>query len=144
MLNRILETLKKDNAVMFIPADDKAIRFSSSMLTSHYFSPIPPNYISLLKFSDGLIWNGVELFGTRSHEREKQGYILPGIIEVNLDFLGYDFFAGKILLGKVAEELFVYDARERKYLIIDRIDFAIGASFPTFSEALYLFVDDLF
>ena len=144
MLNRILETLKKDNAVMFIPADDKAIRFTSSMLNSHYFSPIPPNYISLLKFSDGLIWNGVELFGTRSHEREKYGYILPGIIEMNLDFLGYEFFTGKVILGRVAEELFVFDARERKYLIIDRLDFAVSSSFVNFSEALYLFVDDLF
>ena len=135
MLNRILETLKKDNAEMFVPADDKGIRFTSSMLASHYFSPIPPNYIELLKFSDGLIWNGIELFGTRSHEREKYDYILPGIIEMNLDFLGYEFFGGKMILGRASEELFVFDARTRKYIIINRLDFSVAAAFVNFSEA---------
>ena len=51
---------------------------------------------------------------------------------------------GKLLLGRAAEELFVYDSLDQKYHIISRMDFSTNCSFPTFSEALYLFVDELF
>ena len=51
---------------------------------------------------------------------------------------------GKLLLGRAAEELFVYDSIDQKYHIINRMDFSDSCSFPTFSEALYLFVDELF
>ena len=37
-----------------------------------------------------------------------------------------------------------YDSLDQKYHIISRMDFSTSCSFPTFSEALYLFVDELF
>lgn len=144
MLKRILDTLKKDNAVFFPPADERSLRFVSSMLSSHRAPPVPMDYITLLKQTDGLVWNGIELYGSRANDREMLGYTLPGLIEANIDFTNAPPMHGKLLLGRASEELFVYDSLDQKYHIIDRLDFSISCSFPTFSEALYLFVDELF
>lgn len=144
MLSRIMDTVRKDGAAMFPPADDRSLRFVSSMLSSRRMAPIPTHYAAVLKFSDGMSWNGVELFGTSSIERREMGYVLPSLIDVNLAYDNYEFLKGKIILGRAAEELFIYDARQKKYFIVDRLDFSPSASFAIFSEALYLFVDDLF
>lgn len=144
MLARILNTLKKDDAVFFEPVDERSLRFISSLLSSHRFPPVPVDYIALLKQTDGLCWNGVELYGTRANDREALGYTLPGLIEANLEYQQVAPMRGKLLLGRAAEELFVYDSLDQKYHIISRMDFSSSCSFPTFSEALYLFVDELF
>ena len=144
MLTRILNTLKKDNGTFFPPVDERSLRFISSLLSSHHFPPVPVDYIALLKQTDGLSWNGVELYGTRANDRDMLGYTLPGLIEANLDFAQVAPMRGKLLLGRAAEELFIYDSLDQKYHIINRMDFSDSCGFPTFSEALYLFVDELF
>jgi len=144
MLNRILETLRKDDAVFFPPVDERSLRFVGSMLASHHFPSIPNDYIALMKQTDGLLWNGVELYGSRANDREAFGYTLPGLIEANLEFSAFDAMRGKLLLGRASEELFVFDNADRQYHVIDRLDFSVSCSFPTFSEALYLFIDELF
>ncbi len=144
MLGRILTTIQKDGAVFFPPVDERSLRFVSSLLASHRFPPLPLDYIALLKQTDGLSWNGVELYGTRANDREAKGYTLPGLIEANLEFTQAAPMQGKLLLGRAAEELFVYDSADQKYHIINRLDFTNSCTFPTFSEALYLFVDELF
>lgn len=144
MLSRILNTLKKDNATFFPSVDERSLRFVSSLLSSHRFPPVPPDYIALLKQTDGLSWNGIELYGTRANDREALGYTLPGLIEANLEFAQVAPMRGKLLLGRAAEELFIYDSMDQHFHIINRLDFSDSASFSTFSEALYLFVDELF
>ena len=144
MLKRILETLKKDDGVFFPPVDDRSLRFVASMLSSHHFPMIPKDYIELLKQTDGLVWNGIELYGTRANDRETMGYTLPGLIEANLEYANVPQMRGKLLLGRASEELFVYDTTDQKYHILDRLDFQVSCSFQTFSEAVYLFVDELF
>ena len=144
MLSRILETLKKDGAAFFPAADERSLRFASSMLSSHRMPAIPMDYITLLKQTDGLSWNGVELYGCRANDREEKGYTLPGLIEANLDFSTIESMHGKLVLGRASEELFVYDALDQRYHILDRLDLTESASFSSFSEVIYLFVDELF
>lgn len=144
MLNRILTSIQKDGAVFFPPVDERSLRFISSLLASHHFPPLPTDYIALLKQTDGVSWNGVEFYGTRANDRETKGYTLPGIIEANLEFSQTPPMQGKLLLGRAAEELFVYDSVDQQYHIISRMDFKNSCTFPTFSEAFYLFVDELF
>ena len=110
MLTRILTTIQKDGAVFFPAVDERSLRFVSSLLASHRFPPLPLDYVALLKQTDGLSLNGVELYGTRANDREAKGYTLPGLIEANLEFSNAAPMQGKLLLGRAAEELFVYDS----------------------------------
>ncbi len=144
MLSRILETLKKNQAVFFPPVDDRSLRFLSSLLSSHHFPALPPDYVALLKQTDGLSWNGIELYGSRANDRETRGYTLPGLMEANMEFSNAAPMRGKLVLGRAAEELFIYDSMDQRYHIVNRMDFTVSCSFSTFSEAVYLFVDELF
>ncbi|MCQ2914384.1 MAG: YrhA family protein [Alphaproteobacteria bacterium] len=144
MLNRILQTIQKDGAVFFPPVDDRSLKFVSSLLASHRFPALPNDYITMLKMTDGFVWNGVEIYGTRANDRVNKGYTLPGVIEANLEYSQTPPMQGKLLLGRAAEELFVYDSLDQQYHIINRMDFSKSCTFNTFSEAIYLFVDELF
>lgn len=144
MLDKILTTLRKDNAITFTPADDKSIRFVGSMLSSHKFATVPTGVIEFLKITDGLIWNGLELYGSRAIERDDLGYTYPGLIEANLNFLNLEYLKGKLLLGKFSEEIFVYNGIEHKFLVVDRINFGINSVHATFSEMIYNYIDEIF
>ena len=143
-MERIIATLERDGAILFNPAEDRAIRFVSSMLTSHRFAGVPANYAEMLKKTDGIIWNGIELYGTRATERADGAYVFPGLIEANLEFLGYESAIGRLIIGRAAEEVFVFNSRERRYQVLDRLDFSVTGSFPTLREAVHSFVDELF
>ena len=144
MLEKVLLTLRKDNAVTFAPADDKSIRFAMSMLSSHKFASIPTGVIEFLKMTDGLIWNGMELYGSRAVEREDLGYSFPGLLEANLNFLNSEYLHGKLILGKATEEMFIYFGKEHKFLVIDRINFEVNAVYTTFAEMIYDYVDEIY
>ena len=143
-MQRIVYTLKKDIAVTFEPADERAIKFAGAMLTSHGVIPIPEEYIDFLKITDGLVWNGMELYGTKAYDRESKGYSLPGIIDANMDFMGIDALAGKMILGRASEELLVYSGKDNRYQCVDRTDFMVTQVAPSFSELIYTFVEGLF
>ncbi|OPZ78638.1 MAG: hypothetical protein BWY78_00478 [Alphaproteobacteria bacterium ADurb.Bin438] len=144
MIDKILATLRKDNAITFAPADDKSIRFVGTMLASHKFANIPAEFIEFLKITDGLIWNGFEIYGTRAIDREDLGYTFPGLIEANLNFLNDDYLKGKLLLGKISEEIFVYNGLEHKFMVMDRINFIVNSVHSSFSEMVYSFIDEIY
>ena len=41
------------------------------LIHRHRFPMIPKDYIELLKQTDGLVWNGIELYGSRANDRRK-------------------------------------------------------------------------
>lgn len=143
-MHMVVSTLERDGSVLFPGADDRSIRFVASMLTAHRFAPIPLQYATFLKETDGLLWNGVEFFGTRAVERDHLGYIFPGLIEANMELLNYDVMRGSLLLGRASEEIFVYSSHDREYLILDRTDFTANARCSTFQEIFYIFMEELF
>lgn len=143
-MQRIVDRLKKDIAVTFSPADDRSLKFAITMLSSHGFISIPEEYINFLKITNGLIWNGLELYGTKGYDRENKNYSLPGIIDINLDFMGIDGLSGKLILGRASEELLVYSGKDNRYQCVDRTDFLVTQVAPSFSELIYTFVEGLF
>ena len=142
--NIISSLLHDDYAVTFAPALEQDISDTNLFLQKHNRGTLPPDYLHLLRQSDGLSYNGIELYGTRANDRETMGYTLPGLIEANLEYANVPQMRGKLLLGRASEEIFVYDTMDQKYHILERLDFQVSCSFQTFSEAVYLFVDELF
>jgi len=129
--------------VFFYPADKQAIEFASSLLENNKFTSLPAEYVEILNETDGLIWNGVELFGTKPHNRESYEYIFPSIIDVNTEFSRRDILNKRVILGHAAEEAFVYDSRFKQFQVVRRMDFTVENIFPTLYDALYSFVDSL-
>lgn len=142
-MQRVVDALKKDIAVTFEPADSKSVRNVETSLKSNGFPPVPDEYLQMLEVTDGLVWNGIEMYGTKTYNRELKGYSLPGIVEVNMDFMGFDALAGKLIVGRMPEELIVYSPAEKLWGCIDRTDFTIVQTAPSLKELLASFVEGM-
>ena len=142
-MKKVIEALKEDIAVTFDGADTKALKNTDAALTSHSFPTLPKEYAEILKITDGLIWNGIELYGTKSYERELKGYTIPGIVDVNMDFMGFDALSGKLIVGRMPEELLVYSASDSLWGCMDRTDFMIMQTAPSLKELLASFIEGM-
>jgi len=142
-MRKVIEALKKDIAVTFEAADAKSLKNVNATLKSNNFPTLPSEYEEILKITDGLIWNGIELYGTKSYERELKGYTIPGIADVNMDFVGFDSLAGKLIVGRMPEELLVYSATDNLWGCVDRTDFMVMQTAPSLKELLASFIEGM-
>lgn len=127
--------------VTFPPCPEESITHVSTLLSASGFSTIPPEYKEFLKITDGLSYNGIELFGSRSHNRPEKGYTFPDLAASTFHYEDYDFFRRKIILGRVSESLIFYDKISERYAIADRLSLRSRCEAKTFIEILKIFLD---
>lgn len=142
MLKRIIEKISENGGIMFPPASKEDLFNSNFNLKKEEFTQIPLNYANLLGVTDGFIWDGLELYGIKRKIREN--YTIPSLEDFNLEFKPLQIFKSKILLGRTAEAIFIYNAKTKRYEIVNRVDFAVIDSFNNLSDTLYLYVEGLF
>ncbi len=146
MISRCLNILKnKTSCVTFSPADDKNINMINTVLADNGFSELPDEYKVFLKLSDGFIYNGLELYGTISHDRKEKGYVFPDLANIAKTYADYDFFINKTVLGRISESIIFYDKQTDSYAVADRINLLSRAEYPTFFDIMeiYMAKDDI-
>lgn len=62
----------RPGAVFFPPALSGEIEMLNTSLLMLNFSPLPDDYAAFLSRSDGLFYDGIELYGCSSHYRESK------------------------------------------------------------------------
>jgi len=142
MLKRILQKLTDNNAIMFPPVPMEELKIVNNTLKTHNLAEIPTAYAKLLTVTDGLIWDGMELYGL--YKKTRKDYAFSDILHLNLEIKETGAIKNKVIIGKTAEAFIVYDADLEKYNVLNRIDFEIIDSFSNLSDALYLYVEPLF
>lgn len=140
ILHQILKKIYQESAVFFSPAKYADIHMVNTILTRTGLAPLPQDYINLLLLTNGLFYNGLELFATEEHEREKGAFFHRGIPQMQRIYSENPIINNKILLAQAPEELVVYDFRKKEYLIIDRYTYSTIVRFPQFLDVLYFFV----
>ncbi len=143
LLEKLLDKMYQARAQVFKPVKSDKIRLLRMSLARDKFPPLPSDYIAFLALTDGLIWNGLRFFGVDSHERTQQNYAFPSLLEVNTDFVGRHRSQGLLIVGEKDEDYIVYNAQEKNYQLMDRIDLMADLSLPRFFDVLYLFGEDL-
>lgn len=121
MAENILNSFRRHpNCITFPPAIKKKLSKTNEILAQITLAEIPLEYAEFLQLTDGLIFNGIEFFGTAKHPR--RNYIFPDLKTINLPYARYSFFKNKIILGHASETLLIYDEGTKKYSISDRIN----------------------
>ena len=82
----------RPGAVFFPPALSGEIEMLNTSLLMLNFSPLPDDYAAFLSRSDGLFYDGIELYGCSSHYRESKNYKFPNLLEINRNYAAYNFF----------------------------------------------------
>lgn len=135
-LKKCLKCLYENYAIVFPPVDAKTVQQASVKLVKSGVTPIPLDYVSFLSLTNGLSWNGMELFSLNNIERAKGAFHHPGIMD-NFSFCQNNaLMKRKLLLGYGWETLIVYDFAQKEYQLVDRYTYRVILSFPTFIEFL--------
>ena len=140
-INTILNTMYQRYAMVFPPAAIMDIQRTSISLVKQGLIQIPTDYIQFLSVTDGLAWNGLELFSIYEHERKD--CVFPGLqlqsyqATQNLKAL----YPKSLILGFAPEQLILYTAPQKEYLIINRYTFTPVVKLPRFADVLYFYCD---
>lgn len=131
----------KNGCVTFEPASDEDIEHVEAELTTRGFANIPSDYKVFLKLTNGLTYNGIEFFGTSPHYRPEKDYTFPDIISESKQYINYDFFTQKIIIGRISENILLYDKKNDYYGIVDRTNLRSRIEVETFLEFIKIFYD---
>lgn len=142
MLKRILQKLSDNEAIMFPPEPAFELRELNEKLVNKHFAKIPDDYAKVLKVTDGLIWDGFELYGVKNKNRTD--YVYPSIEDVNWDVNYAKVLENKVIVGKTAEAFMLFDADTSRYHVVNRIDFMTIDTFSNLADAMFLFTEELF
>lgn len=114
MVKSYLEYLYKNYRCKLFPPEKEEI-----------FNDYLPNteYNQLLQISNGLICNGIEIFGCTPIIRPNKGYTMPDTKSITERFMRYNFFKNKIIIGQMPETLIYYNLQNKTYGLSDRISF---------------------
>lgn len=139
-LNNCLKCLYDHYAVVFPPIDPKVAQQASVKLVKSGVPPIPLDYVSFLSLTNGLSWNGVDLFSLNNIEREKGAFFHPGILDQFQFCLNNALMKKKLLLGYGWETLLIYDFVQKEYQLIDRYTYEKIIAFQTFIDFLHYMI----
>lgn len=119
---------------VFPPAQPKELDTVNSFLISQGLAEIPSEYEEFLRLSNGMSFDGVEFFGSLPQQRPKYNYIFPDLVIAAKPYCKYEYFKGKIIIGRLSESIILYNANEELYALIDRVNLRSRMEWPTFEE----------
>ena len=142
MISRYLNHFRQSpGSVVFEPAVDANLTRIDAELTSRNFSAIPGEYRNFLKLNAKRKRNGIEFYGSIPHYREKKNYTFPNLITVNEYYLNYDYFIRKLVIGRISENILLYDGAENVYSVTDRINLRPVIEAENLAAFLKIFYD---
>ncbi|MCR5688086.1 MAG: SMI1/KNR4 family protein [Lachnospiraceae bacterium] len=110
---------------------------------------LPDDYTEFLKIANGYAWNGFQFFGTYQVTVKKSGYTLLDIVSVNQNYRERKFgLKDMIVLGDFDDDLYAYDFKSSKYLVMDQITLTPFDEYDSFDELFtctvgaYAYYDD--
>lgn len=142
MISKFLNLYKSHNhCICFPPAEEESYNLVDNYLLKHNQCKLPDEYKMFLKLTNGLIYDGIEFYGTIPHERIEKNYTFPSIIMVCQNYANYEFFANKIVLGQISESIILYDDKSASFAVVDRLNLRSRLECSKFAEILEIYAD---
>ncbi len=139
ILHQVLKKIYQDYAVFFPPAKLNEIQKINIQLSQSGLSSLPQDYIDFLMLTDGLFHNGLEMFSTISHERDKGAFFHRSIIQMHKLFSQNPNMKNKIMLAQAPEEFVLYDLQRKEYQLMDRYSYTVFLKFPNLLDVIYYY-----
>ncbi|MDD3669587.1 MAG: hypothetical protein PHX68_04880 [Alphaproteobacteria bacterium] len=140
-IHTILKKLYMTYAVVFPPVKSTDAGSVSLALVRAGAPKIPMDYALFLEVSNGLYWNGLELFALTEQPRGKGAFMHAGIAQSYLTYLRNPMLNKKLVVGTAPESLIAYDARANAYQMLDRTTYGVVAAYPAVADVLQAYAD---
>ena len=127
------------NAKCFIVPRGDIKRSPSNLncIGESWFYPYPAGIFKFLNLSDGLVWDGMELFSCTAHERAGTVFNHPTLVDYHAKYAKGLFFAKRLVLGRGTEFLVCYDSASHCYELVDRDSLKPMLKLPRFEDILF-------
>lgn len=139
VMHQVLKKIYQDYAVFYPPAILKEIQLVNLALVQDGLAQLPQDYINFLMMTNGFFYNGLEMFATREHEREKGAYFHRAIVQMQRFYVSNPALRGKLLLGQAPEEFVLYDFNRKEYQIMDRYSYTVFLKLPNLLDVFYYY-----
>ena len=140
LLKTLVEQFKLRDALCFHGASLSQIQNISINLVKSGYPRVPRGYLNFLAMSDGLMWNGLELFSCAAHDRAGTVFTQPELLNYQEKYGLKKVFSKYLILGRYTECLICYDSVGRSYVLIDRTSLLTILKFPRFEDLLYALI----
>lgn len=125
-----LTELDTDLAEIMPPASDEAIAKCNEQLKHYHLTNIPQEYAQFLKISDGMEFNGMQMFGTLGNDIVLQNEQMRNY---------YSHYKGSenlLIIGRIDDDIYTYNASTHHYEARDINGFEIWDEYDSF-EAFF-------
>lgn len=139
ILHQVLKKIYQDYAVFFPPAKLSEIQKVNFELSQTGLSSLPQDYIDFLMMTNGLFHNGLEMFSTTEHERDKGAFFHRSIMQMQKLFSQNPILKNKIMLAQAPEEFVVYDFQKKEYQLVDRYSYTVFLKLPNLLDVFYYY-----
>ena len=117
------------------------IDFSSAMLDNAGGTNIPNDYAEFLEKTNGMIAVPFEFYGTEIQKRNEcmPAYNFPNIVDVNQPFFKDNknlLMKKRIVVGQTLCDLIIFDGNDKKYKLLQRINFKTICEFNKFDDVI--------
>ncbi len=134
MIIDIIEKVSENEEAMIVrPADTKDLAICQKELSEYSMPSLPADYIEFLKICNGYAFNGVYFYSTDMVTDPETDFTLDDIVSIN-DYNDYRDLGNKLIVGRSDEDLYVYDADNQKYEILDYTSSDTMEEYNSFEE----------
>ena len=138
-IQTIVNTLYQNYAQVFAAAEMMDIQRTSIALVKKGWVQIPSDYIQFLRLTDGLSWNGLELFSIKEHERRDCVFGQPTLLNYQTENSLKTLFPKALIIGRATEELIIYRTDLKEYHILDRYTYDPIIKLPRLTDVLHFY-----
>ena len=142
-IKQCLEILRENYAVLFPPVNPIAVQQASVRLVKSGAPAVPADYVAFLAETNGLFWNGNELFSLNNLDRDKGAFRHCGLLEQAQTVAQHPMMRKRLWLGIGVEVMLVYDAGTRQYMVLDRYTYEPVQVFASLTDVLTEWVKPL-
>jgi hypothetical protein len=137
MIEELIGRLKKAGHIPLMgePATYDLVVQEMAILDSDGFALIPDEYIDFLtETANGFAWNGRMFYGTQPLKNEQGIEVIDDLYSANQYWNCFDELYNKLVLGACDDDLYVFDADNQIYEILDRCGRDALETYPTFGQ----------
>ena len=122
-LEALLSRIER-HVVRFDPATASHLSQCSQELSKQSGVSLAADHMALLRLTNGMLWNGIQLYGTQAIPRPHRHYTLPSLVDANITLPRSLKPGQQIIIGRTEDEWLVMAQRPDRiiYQEVDCID----------------------
>jgi hypothetical protein len=137
----ILEEIRKQRKDLGLsnqpPASPRLLSTLRDRAQDELGAPVPEGYVRFLSLSDGLVWNGLELYANETVPLAGYSdHFVQGFVDANLAHRDVKACRDLLIFGEANIDLYAYNIHHARYLILDRTSLDVTEEPSSFEDLL--------